>query len=159
MESNIKKAVALAEQEVQEKEVENLKNIIKKLLEKKKGAEEDKRLAEEEIKVIKQTIDDFKAGRLDKVKEMLEKNPRAKEIAPINITIIQNDNYTRYPLKPWYWNYEVYWLQPKDSVDKYSNLILCNTTSNNYCGWTGTGNTAQVFTNGTYNIGGQIINL
>lgn len=104
MEKNVKKAFELAQEEVQEKEIVNLKNIIKDLLQKKVNKEKEKNEIEKDIKIIKQTIDDFKAGRLDKIKELIEKDDRAKDLVNINITIINNNNY---PLKPWLWVYAV----------------------------------------------------
>ena len=61
MKENIKTAFESAEQEIQEKEIAQLKSIIKNLLQQKVDLEEDKREIEKEISVIKQTIDDFKA--------------------------------------------------------------------------------------------------
>ena len=77
MKDQIKKAFDLAENEVEEKQIEYLKNIIKSLLQKKKDKEKERDELDEDIKLIKQDIDDFKAGRLDKVKERHEVNERA----------------------------------------------------------------------------------
>lgn len=145
MEKNIKKAFELAEQEVQEKQIENLKQIVKKLLQTKSDKEEEKRKIESDIKIIKTTIDDFKAGRLDKVKEMLEKNPEAKKITPLEIVVVREV----YPTKPWTWEYNVNW-------QSYNNSSL---GSGNSLVYNGTGTTTQVFTSGTYNLSGSIINL
>lgn len=87
----MKKAFDLAQNEVEEKEIAHLKGIIKNLLEEKKRLETNRDEIEEKIKVIKQDIDDFKSGRLDKVKERHDTNPYANVVAPIHITII-NDN-------------------------------------------------------------------
>ncbi len=103
MQKEIKKAVESAEQEIQEKEIANLKSIIKSLLEKKVEKEKDKREIEKEISVIKQTIDDFKAGRLDKIKELQEKDNCARQILPFKIIIINQPVITQ----PWGWNYQV----------------------------------------------------
>lgn len=173
MKDNIKKAVELAEQEVQEKEVSYLKNIIKDLLQKKKDKEEDKRELEKEIKVISQTIDDFKAGRLDKIKELVEKDEVARKIVPIKITIIQDNRYIQYPLKPYFWNYDVVW----NYTPNYNNLgfsgggIATNAVYTGGSALTSAGSSlmnlncamsgglAQAFTTGTYNINGNAINL
>lgn len=185
MKENTTKAFELAQQEVQDKEVSKLKEIILKLLEKKKKADNDKRELEKEIKVIKQTIDDFKEGRLDRIKELLEKDSTAKQIIPINITIIQNDIYRQYPLQPWRWYYDVVWQPYYGSVTTYAgsnNTLLCQAnfqngsagianayyTSNAVAGDGNmncssaslSGQTAQNFTGGTYNLSdGGIINL
>ena len=107
MNSAIKKATELAENELQENEIQHFKKIIKDLLQKKKDKEKEKTELDEEIKIIKQDIDDFKAGRLDKIKERHDKNPIADRVAPIQITIINDNSRTIYPLQPWRWNYIV----------------------------------------------------
>lgn len=151
MKDNIKKAVESAEQEIQEKEIANLKKIVKDLLESKLKKEESKREIEKEISVIKQTIDDFKAGRLDKVKELIEKDDVAKETLPFNIVIINQPVITQ----PWKWTYRI---EPNYS---YSTLTAdsCNA---GYCLTTSIGSTGTnyaTFTSGTYNLSGKIINL
>lgn len=148
MEKNVKKAFELAQQEVQEKEIANLKNIIKDLLQKKVDKEKEKNDIEKDIKLIKQTIDDFKAGRLDKIKELIEKDDRAKDLVNINITIINNNNY---PLKPWLWTYQIHPLVTYGTISNPSN----NLSNLSY-----TGTTCVSFSGGTYSLaGGQIINL
>lgn len=115
MKDNIKKAFELAEQEVQEKEIANLKGIIKDLLRKKADKEEDKREIEKEISVIKQTIDDFKAGRLDKIKELMEKDSVAKDLLPFTVVIINQTIINQ----PWKWVYQVL---PNNTVPYYPTL-------------------------------------
>jgi hypothetical protein len=138
MKENIKMAMNLAEQEVQEKEIAQLKGIIKDLLQKKVDKEEEKREIEKEISVIKQTIDDFKAGRLDRVKELIEKDNVAKDVLPFKVVIIKQPVITR----PWDW---VYNIQP----------IGLNHFSSGF-----PGHVSANFTGGTYSLnGGKIINL
>ena len=167
MEKDAKKAFELAQQEVQEKSIENLKNIIKRLLEKLKDKQDKKNDLEEEIKLIKDDIEDFKKGRLDKIKERHDKDDRANDVSPIHITII-NDNYrTIYPAQPWRWNYDVVW-NYYPNYGTYTNTSLCgsgsglstlayysgsnnlNTQATNavYCAVSGS--TAMNFTSGTY---------
>lgn len=165
MEKNVKKAFELAQEEVQEKEIVNLKNIIKDLLQKKVNKEKEKNEIEKDIKIIKQTIDDFKAGRLDKIKELIEKDDRAKDLVNINITIINNNSY---PLKPWLWLYSV---QPMYTINRYTsisegigectNAFYTSSLSAGHCGGgTVSGQTCANFASGTYNLtGGQVINL
>lgn len=179
MDKNIKKAFELAEQEVQEKEIANLKGVVKDLLEKKAKAEEDKREIEKEISVIKQTIDDFKAGRLDKVKELIEKDSVAKDLLPFKIIIINQTVINQ----PWKWIYQVL---PSYTFPNYGTITTtggngtvyttCGTqdllggaistaytvqsasaTCSNDLGWSGSN--FATFTGGTYDINGRIINL
>jgi hypothetical protein len=179
MDKNIKKAFELAEQEVQEKEIANLKRVVKDLLEKKAKAEEEKREIEKEISVIKQTIDDFKAGRLDKVKELIEKDGVAKDILPFKIIIINQTIINQ----PWKWIYQIL---PSYTPSYYGTSITANGSNgmtyttcgtqnllggaataytvtsasadcSNDLGWSGSN--FATFTGGTYDINGKIINL
>lgn len=137
MKDNIKKAFESAEQEIQEKEIARLKEIVKDLLRQKNEKEQEKREIEKEISVIKQTLDDFKAGRLDNVKELIEKDSIARDVLPFQIHIINQPVFQ----KPWTWHYEI-------------NSLPFHGTINT------TGTTAANFTTGTYVIGdGKIINL
>jgi hypothetical protein len=162
MKENIKKAMDLAEQEVQEKEIAQLKSIIKDLLQKKVNKEEEKREIEKEISIIKQTIDDFKAGRLDKVKELIEKDIVAKDLLPFKIIIINQPVY----VKPWNWTYKIEQVPNytytsataigNNSLIYYSGNNLMTTTLTNCT----TGNDIATFTAGTYSLDNdRIINL
>jgi hypothetical protein len=151
MKQEIKKAFESAEQEIQEKEIANLKGIIKSLLEKKVEKEKDKREIEKEISVIKTTIDDFKAGRLDKIKELQEKDSTAERLLPFKIIIINQPVITQ----PWGWNYQVVphnynynssWaLTSASSVNAINTLAVSSGL---------TGNTYAAFTSGAYNVPG-----
>lgn len=159
MKENIKKAMDLAEQEVQEKEIAQLKSIIKDLLQKKVKREEDKREIEKEISVIKQTIDDFKAGRLDKVKELIEKDRVAGELLPFKIIIINQPVYTQ----PWNWMYQVV---PINTYPTYTTTTANALVTYGGAGATtltscsaASGNNYATFTGGTYDVSGKIINI
>lgn len=173
MKENIKKAFELAEQEAQEKEIVQLKGIIKDLLQKKADAEEEKKDIEKEISIIKQTIDDFKAGRLDKVKELIEKDGKAKDLLPFKIIIINQPVITQ----PWYWTYSIQPNYPTTTTATWTGASGTYTTAgtdsyltgscgvttaytNTSCGTGSTGNNIATFTTGTYALGsGRIINL
>lgn len=172
MKENIKKAVDLAEQEIQEKEIAQLKGIIKNLLQNKVNKEEEKREIEKEISVIKQTIDDFKAGRLDKVKDLIEKDKIAKDILPFKIVIINQPVITQ----PWNWTYQVQPIYIGNTLTSYGGqTVLCGAgaTTTGYITTTASatgagivscsgfaGTTASNFTSGTYLLdGGRTINL
>lgn len=161
MKENIKTAFESAEQEIQEKEIANLKSIIKSLLEKKMDKEKDKREIEKEISVIKQTIDDFKAGRLDKIKELQEKDQCAKNILPFKIVIINQPAITQ----PWNWHYQVVpnFYSNALSVVNGNNLtnvsIGTTTTYASAVSSALTGSTYATFTSGAYNVGNSTVNL
>lgn len=156
---NYKKAFESAQQEIQEKEVGELKRIIKNLLEKKQDKEKEKRELEKDINVIKQTIDDFKAGRLDKVKELIEKDDTARELLPFKIVIVNQFNYSQ----PWKWVYRVEPYQPHYYTTTIGNTTTFNTLGNSgvtLCSSTGTGQNFATFTSGTYTTGNNgTINL
>lgn len=148
MKDQMKKAFDLAENEVEEKQIENLKNIIKNILQKKKDKEKEIEDLQEDVKILKQDIDDFKSGRLDKVKERHELDPKANTVAPIQITIINNERYIRNPVKPWYWDYEVVWYNPNNFL-----------TVPNASGFCGSGTVTATHTTGTYLVNGSTISL
>lgn len=160
MKDQLKKAFDLANNEVEEKQIENLKNIIKTILQKKKDKEQEIEELQEDVKILKQDIDDFKAGRLDKVKERHEVDPKANSVAPIQITIINDNKQTQYPNKPWYWRYDVVWgyqYPTLTTTGSYQTLTTAGTNAVYY--YSGSGTTTAVNTVGTYNVNGGIINL
>lgn len=164
MKENIKKAFDLASNEVEEKQIESLKNIIKNVLQKKKDKEKEIDELQEEVKILKQDIDDFKSGRLDKIKERHEINPKANLVAPITIIILNDNRRQIYPIQPWLWGYEVTWSNYPVTPNGYltpsfggGNLVnYSNATSLAYIG---TGTSCAVNATGTYAVNGNIINL
>jgi len=155
MTNKYKEAFQSAEQEIEEKSIAQLKQTIKQILQKKKDLEEERDELDEEIKLLKQDIDDFKAGRLDKVKERHENDERCDRVFPITINIIKQEIVT----KPWTWTYEVFprvtWANPQyigGSITTTASALGSNTM---YL----TGNTAQAFTVGSYNLNNGIVNL
>ncbi len=148
-----------AEQEIEEKSIAQLKQTIKQILQKKKDLEEDRDEIDEEIKLLKQDIEDFKAGRLDKVKERHENDERADKVFPITINIIKQEVVT----KPWTWTYEVMpkgiWttaLTPDVTGSSTYSIATSLGGTNAICL---TGNSAQTFTTGSYTLTGGIVNL
>jgi len=142
MKEQIKKAIESAEQEIQEKEIVKLKSIIKNLLQQKVDLEEDKRGIDKEIFVIKQTIDDFKAGRLDKVKELQEKDSIAEQVLPFRVVIVNKPVYTQ----PWNWTYQVTTTPGVFSSTQANSGVMGTMCSN--------------FTSGTYALnGGRVISI
>jgi len=98
----IKKGIAEAEKEAQEKEISKVKMIVKTYLEKiqEKKLVEDK--AREERKMLEKDLDDLKGGRLDKIMERQANDPRAREIAIIGIKKIMESYQPMFPWRsPW----------------------------------------------------------
>lgn len=156
-----KQAVELAEKEAQEKQVHFIKQVVQEYLERIEKFRKEEREAKAKREALEHDLDDIKAGRLDKVKERQEKNPVAKEVAPIVIRIVE-EHYQ--PLYPWHSQWVVEWKnQPSvvstwcDTTDATSGGIGCTTICSN--SMTTTGTALSSFTHGTYNVGTRIVNL
>lgn len=160
------KAFELAEQEAQEKEIQKIKNIIQIYLERIQEKMEARKRLDDEIKALKADIDDFKAGRLDKIKERQDKDEIARTVSPIIIKVVQK-NYV--PLQPWRSPWIVEWKgTPCQSQQSQLNQLypggLMNTAySTSLIGTmplTCTGTSFSTFTSGTYSLSNnKIINL
>lgn len=100
----IKKGVESAEKELQEKEIEKIKFIVKSYLEKIEEKSRERSLLDEEIKGLKKDLDDLKSGRLDKIEERQALDPGAKKRA---LVIINKNTEHYYPAKPWYSEYRI----------------------------------------------------
>jgi len=128
-EKDVKQAVSDAEKELKEKkekehqkQVAEVKEIVKKTLleiEKLKEKEGD---IKEKLKILKLDIDDLKLGKLERIKERQDKDPLAKKISVIIIKEKEIIREREVP-SPWYQPYYVEWnttTYPKD------NTIWCN---------------------------------
>lgn len=93
----LKTAIDLAEKEIQEKEIQRIKNIIKDYLKELQDKNSKKLVLDKEIALLKKDIDDFKAGRLDKIADRQKIEPLAPKI--IVITRIEKEYV---PMTPWY---------------------------------------------------------
>jgi len=108
-EEQIKKATELAENEFNNKKNEKINSLVKKIvqeaLERIEVLEQEMNELNEEKKQLKMTIDDLKAGRMDLLKERLEKDKTANTVIPtvIHITeIIREKTPYRNPWQePW----------------------------------------------------------
>lgn len=93
----IKTAVELAEKELQEKEIERVKNIVKDYLKEISEKSGKKAVLDKEILLLKKDLDDFKAGRLDKIEERQKIEPLSPKI--VIITRIEHEYV---PARPWF---------------------------------------------------------
>jgi len=105
-----KRLVELAEKELKEnkerKQIELIKSAIKQTLEKIEERTNKKIELEKEIKILKQDIDNIKAGRLDLIEERQKKDERAKNTSVI---IIEREKIVEKPYPvPWYKPYRIY---------------------------------------------------
>ncbi len=105
-----KKAVELAELELQkeeeQKQIDLIKKAIKQTLEAIKAKEKDRDKLNKEIKTLKQDIDNIRAGRLDLIAERQEKDEEAKRTSIIEVVkeIHHHHHYDR-----WYEPYRITW--------------------------------------------------
>lgn len=163
MTNKYKEAFQSAEQEIEEKSIEQLKKTIKDILQKKKNLEEERDELDVEIKLLKQDIEDFKVGRIDRVKERHECDERAQKVFPITINIIKQEIIS----KPWTWTYELqpttYWGSALTGTTSYTTTTANALGTATNAAMCVSGNTAQSFTAGTYTVSGtggnSIINL
>jgi len=125
-----KKAVELAELELQkeeeQKQIDLIKKAIKQTLEAIKAKEKDRDKLNKEIKTLKQDIDNIRAGRLDLIAERQEKDDEAKRTSVIEVVKeIHHHHYDR-----WYEPYRIIYKHEPDwiTADINSNYPYYNAT-------------------------------
>jgi len=98
-------AAKTAEQEFEKRQVEEVKKAMLELLtlQEKKSREIEK--LEEERRIIKKDTEDLKEGKLDKIKERLEKSRLARETSPMErfIKDFSNQNLNDLVYRPTKW--------------------------------------------------------
>lgn len=160
-----KEAFSLAEKERKEKQIEEVKKIVLKTLEKIEQLNKDKedikkkeKDIDNQIKVLKMDIDDLKEGRLDRIEERQEKDMKAKETS---VVIIIKEKEVIKESNPWSWKYNVYWPNPFVFPYSSNSTLGCDSTIDNisFVDATITNSVAKNETIGTYIVGDKIINL
>ena len=160
----VKKGVAEAEKNLRDKQIETVKQIVLKTLEKKEKLEKEKsklkseiEKIDEDIKILKADIEDLKQGRLDRIEERQQKAPSTKDTSVVVIIkekIIEKETINPVvipstPINPWYQPYVVYWSSTGSSGD---NITFTNGESIN-------NSVAKFSTVGMYEVGDKVINL
>ena len=114
--SLVKRAYSEAEDSLKEKQVDEVKRIVLKTLEKietlrtdKDKAQESVKDIDEKIRLLKMDLDDLKEGRLDRLAERQEKDERAKQTS---VVIIIKEREVVREVSPWYWPWRVVWPDP-----------------------------------------------
>jgi len=130
-EKDVKQAFDLAQKEIEEqkqkdhdKQVGEVKEIVKKTLLEIEKLKEKKGDIEEKLKILKLDIDDLKAGKLERIKERQDKDPLAKKVS---IIIIKEKEVIREIQSPWYQPYYIEWNTTTYPVD--SNTVYCDSGS------------------------------
>ena len=127
---NTKKAVELAEKELQEEkereQVETIKKVIKATLEKIEAKEGERKKLDKEIKILKQDIDNIRAGRLDLIAERQEKNEDAKRTSIIIVEKVKEEHHHHYHYDRWY---EPWRITYKYKYPYYPNTMIGTDTT------------------------------
>lgn len=153
----VKQGYEEAQKILKEKQIEEVKRIVTKTLEKIEivdskieAKKQELKELEEEKKLLKMDIDDLKEGRLDRIQERQEKDPKAKNTSIV--IIFRERTVPSYPQpitidrNPWYDPYKVTW--------------YCNTSDNSCINSTSVnGSVAKYATPGTYVLTNKVVNL
>lgn len=164
-EAHVKEGFALAEKEMREKQVTEVKKIVLKTLEKIKEQEKIRDDASKKVKILKMDIDDLKDGKIDRIVERQEKDEEAKRTSVVIIIKETVNNYS-----PWYMPYRVVWPQQTYYYADNGLTALTTTTFGNAvsAGWSSQAasnyatincSAAKESTVGAYEVEGTIINL
>jgi len=160
----VKEGFELAQNELKEKQVKAVKEIVKRTLEKLEDVKGKIKELQEEKKILELDIEDLKMGRLDRIEERQTVDPKSKKVSVVVIVkekeIVNNNWYQPYVIERW--NIPVY------PTINYSNGIsssgnFCTADLGNFTGGTGimTINCSVAKDNvaGAYNINDHVINL
>jgi len=168
----VKDGFKAAEKTLKEKQVTEVKNIVTKTLEKLDEVDKEIKRLQLEKKILKMDIDDLKEGRLDRISERQDKDPKAKNVS---VVLIIKETTVIKEVNPWYQPYMVTWQAPV----YYPNNIMCAsdgtalvptdgynatlTDSLNIPASTSeltiTNSIAKDATIGTYNMSGHVVHL
>jgi len=137
-----RKGYELAQKEFRKKQIEKVKEIVMKTLEKLEDLKKQKKEIEEKIRILKMDIEDLKQGRFDRILERQEKDKKAKEISVVKIEKKDNNDYS----------FDVsYSYYPSTGWTLTSNVSDTSITVDPYI--------AKTYTVGTYKVGDKIIHL
>jgi regulator of replication initiation timing len=171
-EAIVKEGFALAEKEQKEKQVDEVKKIVSKTLEKLEEVKKDIRELNEERKILEMDIEDLKEGKIDRIVERQEKDPKAKQIS---VVVILKEKEVIREVSPWYWPYRVIWPAPvyptipvyTSGIASFENTagesysIQAQSIGQNFIGYCSTINcsVAKEATIGTYDVNGHPVHL
>ena len=138
-EKDVKRAFSDAEKELEEakvkekeKQVQEVKNIVKRTLQEIEKLKDEKASIEEKLKILKLDIDDLKQGKLELIKERQDNDPLAKRISVI---IIKEKETIREVPSPWYQPWVISWNQVyRDNTPFVFSSYNSTCSSNNLVG-------------------------
>jgi cell division protein FtsB len=174
----IKKAVGDAEQELQDKQVQKIKDIVKSTLTKIKDTDDEIDSLKTQIKdledrrkLLRLDIDDLKDGRLDRIEERQKADEKARRTSVI---VVEKEVHHHHHNDWWYQPYRITYV-PYPPVTAPIYYSSGTTTSNSIfnalssspatcsdavnASFTVNGSTTKNNTIGTYVIGTKVINL
>ncbi len=174
-----KKAFEAAEKELEDKQIEKLKNVVKDTLRKIQDLDKEICKLEEERKILKLDIDDLKAGRLDKIEERQKVDSKAKQVS----VIIVEKEVHHYHGSPWYQPYVIHYVPYYPPAHNFpimygnnsqpaffssnamvglamdTDAVSATTTTDSNSVFMLNASTAKNYTTGTYDLGTKIVNL
>jgi len=133
-----KKAFREAEKELEEKQVEELKRVIKSTLLKIKDLDIKIDELQEEKKILKLDIEDFKEGRLDRIEERQKKDEKAQRISVVKVVKVKEVHHHH---DRWYSPYQITWAIPYNPFD---NTVYCGAGSSQTFGSTSGNSSADI---------------
>lgn len=152
-----KQLVKLAEEELEQEKVEKqkqlIKDAIKQTLERIEELDGEIRKKQKKKKILKQDIDNIRAGRLDLIEERQKKNGEANRTSVIRVEKVKE---VHHHYDHWYEPYRIYPLPdpnpyPYTPQIWYSDTNYSSTSANGSC-MTITSSMAKQASAGTYKL-------
>ncbi|MHA1329607.1 MAG: hypothetical protein ACTSR2_00885 [Candidatus Hodarchaeales archaeon] len=151
----IKEAFGEAQKQAEKEKREKIKKVILETLRKLEDLKEERDLINKKIKILKKDLEDFKNGRLDLIEERLRTDKLAKETSVVKLKKVSEGS------KPWYETYKIELANPVYYYDTDTWSIgggtgfTTQTSGNILC----SGTDFHIHFSGSYDIGGEVINL
>jgi DNA gyrase/topoisomerase IV subunit A len=157
----VSSAIKELEKEKQEAEIRKIKEIVKAYLEKISSKKESLKIAQDELKELENDLNDLKMGRLDKIEERQEKDPKHNAITLIIIKRVEKEFI---PYQPWRSPYIIEQRYPLTPSLNYTLTTSTDSQTNwmdasGQCSLLATGIMFQNFSGGTYTVGNQTVSF
>lgn len=157
--SIVKEGYALAEKESRERQVQEVKRIVQRTLEKIADLDTRIKELEEDRRILKMDLDDLKDGKLGLIEERQAKDERARRVSVVIIvkeTVREKVTPMPYPVevaKPWYQPYYVTWSSNDLIYTDSGNGGINNACLSINC------SVAKDAAVGAYEVGNKVVNL
>lgn len=109
-EREAKKAYSDAEKEIREKQIENLKNVVKRTLEELEKAKEERKKISEKIKYLELDLEDLKLGKIERIEERQKNDEKSKKYSVVIVEkpIVQKEIVEKH----YYYDKYEHWFSP-----------------------------------------------